>query len=531
MALFRQAMFEEIKSNFRVCSGRPSPSAVAYREQMLGLFFSTYGKASRIIITLLPNGNWEDDTCVEFYPPAELDVEHVDVDVVADVFAGAMLKALLPSILKLFATHHWTGFDIAVDQCGGMDCCHRLGRRTAKRWLSYFDTKQSQAKPTATQATRLPLEGGPAPKPLQDQQPPGGGVEPKTEDIHVEDPVARAAGLKKEEDWAAVNSKRREEVEQYWSSDPLWFMIICRMVFTPLQKMQAKFKISAAAWETRQRAKVARKVMKGESPVGSRDYRLLVCARNDEELTCRVSLMKLMDDDKPVWDGLLDNQPEGMTVHARQLGYRMTTRMMVLLQEHLLQPHDGYFWQTLLLPWKPALAEKITRDCKCADACEGEFVDPWTLELFREFPSAELLQSKKCTAVIVLALHLTNVDTSQLEALHATIRRLIMMASVHTHKRSFEDVNAAWMMVTCRRQHRQQEAQKKAMGIKDPSKPRCRKKRLAMSGGGPVAKKRARGGGGAWRAYVRQRLVGCGVKHPFEDTWHDPFGRVQGATT
>ena len=130
--------------------------------------------------------------------------------------------------------------------------------------------------------------------------------------------------------------------------------------------------------------------------------------------------------------------------------------------------------------------------------------------VWKQFPSVELLRSARCRAVIILALTMASVDGSALEALHATVRRLILAAAVHTHVRSFSDVNASWLMLTARRLANRRAKTEKTAEAKAKAKPMklriSKRKQMSSAAEVPKPKHLRTGGGGPWRLFVRERL-------------------------
>ena len=502
-----------------MCEGAPSPSANAYRHAMYELFFKTYGKMARTICALLPNGDWRVRTRVQFYPPGRVKRDNVDKSAIATVFANCMLKAFLPKTLRIFAVHHWTGFDACVDQQGGMESCHYLASRTVKRFIAKFP------KPKKTQTVRkhdlaLLDDDAPAPAPLHDAEPVG--VAGAAQEGNVGggvDPAMKSNILKGPDQWAEENKNVRAVTETFWEQKPLWHLVLARKTFTPIQRLQqTKFSQAGAVWEFRQRAGLARKKNRGEDLTNGRTYRMLERARNTAENKCKSEIAALFEPVTP-WEHLMDPEAKGLTVHARQLAFRMASRAGCALEQNMIMPQGGWPGRAVRIPWEPQFAAELDEKCR-KNNCTGGLVDNWSRSLWEQFPSPSLLQSQKCKAVILLMLMLACVDGSALESLHATIRRLILSAAVHTHVRSFKDVNASWLMVTARRHLKRMEKVSKQA---EPSKPKTRAsrrtKRKQMSTPGPEpANKRVRrpGAGGSWRAFVRQRLWGCKHRKPLQ---------------
>jgi hypothetical protein len=143
-----------------------------------------------------------------------------------------MVKGFLGKTLVLYASHHWTGFDAAIDQQGGLDACHMLCRRTVQRFLEAKDGKSGRrdAPPKPDMAHLAALEGD-APMPaLADDAPAlaaAGGPQPGEPGKAIPEGVPVPANLV---DWATVNSQRRQVVREHWTAVPLRMLILVRMM-------------------------------------------------------------------------------------------------------------------------------------------------------------------------------------------------------------------------------------------------------------------------------------------------------------
>ena len=121
-----------------ICSGAPPPAAVAFKRHMCDLFFGSLPALSESLVKLLPNGDWRKQDVVEFYANIDLGT-CVNRQLVAQYLALGLIKAFLPNMLHVYARHHWTGAEIAVEQQGLLEACHGLFRRTYRRFVILVD--------------------------------------------------------------------------------------------------------------------------------------------------------------------------------------------------------------------------------------------------------------------------------------------------------------------------------------------------------------------------------------------------------
>ena len=534
MKQFRNALYIEIVTTLDIMNGAPDASAVAYRQRMMQLFMKSFSSISTALAACMPNGEWRIRSRVKFYPPHGLigPVSKKTKHNIVHFLAVSLLKAFVPLVLKLFAVHHWTGLDIALDQQGALEACHYLFSRAAKRYLlKNVAAKKDWRRPVAE---LFGLGDAARPVPVEDV--------PLAELAPVDpDPVVEPAGepadpaiqpQKSETDWAAVNAKRRQVMTEFWSSSPLWLLVILRLILEPLRAlMEMKFKTGSWTWGVRQRAKAARAAARGGDQAEAREYRGLLSANNVEESKAMLEVKRIITESEP-WLYVLDPEPQALTVHGRCLGFRMATRAGAGLYESLIYRHQQYPFPTLRLPREPELAPSIRRDATDT-TCVGGYCDPWTRALVQQFPTERDLVSADCRAVIFLVLLISWTCTSTLETLHATIRRLIKSLSVHTHQTTWHDVNATWLMVTYRRmkerclmlrgQHVQAKPRHQVEAPIPRKEKRTKTKRMTDGTVAPQGNK-PRKVGGAWRAFMRQKFTGCGVKQPFK------YGNMADAT-
>ena len=247
----------------------------------------------------------------------------------------------------------------------------------------------------------------------------------------------KASILKGPDQWAEENKNIRAVMETFWEQRPLWHLVLNRKNFTPIQELQqVKFKQAAAVWEFRQRARVARKKNRGEDLTNARTYRLLERARNTAENTCKASIAALFQPVTP-WQHLMDPEPKGLTVHARQLGFRQASRSGCALEQNMIMPQEGWPGRAVRSPWEPHFADEL--DQRCRDhTCTGGLVDEWSTSLWGQFPSADLLKSTKCKAVIMLVLFmlLASVSIGVVGGPIRVIRRVKKHINAIKHTRS-----------------------------------------------------------------------------------------------
>ena len=516
MSNFRNCVFQEILQTLVLLIGTPTREAQEYKELMMSLFFSSRSAVKHAMVCILPNGDWRKVDRVEFYVPFGVtDLSKIDKNAVAQFFAVGFIKAFVSEQFNVCALHHWTGYDVAMDQQAGMVACHGLMRRCIRRYLAQFERKQ---KATSNKSNAVGAIDDTA-TPLAITDGADAAAASASASAGASHGAAAESDAKTADDWAQVNEKRREEVRVFWQGDPLWRLKLARRVMQPIIVMQ-QFKLLRAGvgWEIQQQAKVARLLSLGLSTQGGRDYRLLDAAENTAERQCIATLSGLLTDER-AWRLYMDHHPAAMTVSGRALGFRMVSRAASATQTCLYDVHEGYPFKAFRVYKHPDLAASILEDVELHKDCKGGYLDPIALWLVKKFNTVATMQSQACRSVLMLMFLVVFCCISALEAAHAFIRRLVIATSVQRGRRTFIDVNIAWLMRGFRlvrsftNVHLGAAKPERAVQSHDVGKSRKRRKmkRMVKSKGA-----RKRGGcGGAWRAFLRKKYFGCRLFRPF----------------
>ena len=134
MRIFRNCMLQEIFATLEVLEGRPTDEATLYRKRATGMFLKA-GKVARknkANMSVLPNVDWTLSDRVQVYvqPGAIWNRLYV-----ALLVAKALTTALCGSSFRIFNRSRWTNNDLAVNQFGLLESCHKLLSRCYRRWL------------------------------------------------------------------------------------------------------------------------------------------------------------------------------------------------------------------------------------------------------------------------------------------------------------------------------------------------------------------------------------------------------------
>lgn len=440
MAKFRACLCDEIASRFRVCHGVVPPDAIEYKRWVLGLFVSHGGKLAvrRILLALCPNGDWRQDEIQFFLAPGhkatkEQLLQHV---------TGGLVTALAASQPQLYRRSRWTGADLATDALGVLEACHKLLSTTFMRFSASFEPR--------SRARRLMAASGSGEGVAPPSVPSAGGDEHREQasEPRAGDMMAlavaggEAQGLsdprESEPDWKLINAKHRSAGAEWVMTNPLGLLFAQRLVMEPLRKlMDRQFFVAADDWEMSQRWRLAEAMKRGPASHTDRQYRMGVAAQGEGEAAFFEQLKGLLDNED-CWKHL----PLGShTAEFRALIFCLISRAGGAVFDLLAAPQRTFPLKLFRLLAEPALAGELASAPDCV-------LDPWSAEMRRMHPS---FAGPEFNQKLVLLGQVLMKDISQLESKHATIRRLLLTASVQTHVPSLQDLSSQWSLLSFRR--------------------------------------------------------------------------------
>ena len=136
---FRRALMEEIDSRLQVRQGFPGRESIVYKQRAVRLFLQN-GEAvlrRRLLLAVCPNGEWRSPH-VEFWVNAATPPRLRDRACILEHLTQGLCLAFTSSQPALYDRHRWTGSDIAVDELGIFEACHRLLSTTYCRFCARF---------------------------------------------------------------------------------------------------------------------------------------------------------------------------------------------------------------------------------------------------------------------------------------------------------------------------------------------------------------------------------------------------------
>ena len=209
---------------------------------------------------------WRSDR-IECYLPAGTEGS-VDREKVLNHMTAGLVTALCSSQPELYVRHRWTGSELATDDLGILESCHKLLSTTYKRFVLHCQPS------LAKHLSALPLQPEQLPALLDS------------------DPTASADDDKKgpeKDEWesqAEVNATNRQIAFSWTSSQPLGKLVLSRLIMEPLrQLLSEQFRVSGAEWAKQQECLVAKALEAGLDATRARKYRIAVAASGEDEAT------------------------------------------------------------------------------------------------------------------------------------------------------------------------------------------------------------------------------------------------------
>lgn len=468
---FRQCLEDEVRSTLSICRGSAGPSAALYRSACVRCFLPRAVRRyeRELTIRFLPNGNWQNSEEVEVWIP---DGEGaIDEEAVKNTVASGILFAFASKRFKIYAKSRWNDSDISVGSIGLIFSCHDLGRRTLRRFCNKFESP-------GRAVVGIDGEFG------QDHNVGGAGQaeEPSVvPDVDQQQLMIREGGGTNEQAFD-FHSKSRNSASTWIASDPFPRILVLRLVLElPQRYIRSLYFFQTPSWERTQQVKELKAKKKGLRGV-HREFMCLVAARGSLETTLYRQLELLMVDAR-LWTVIPDRY---ITVKLNAVAFLMCSRLGCQVEQNLAHRHRSYPFKLYLWLEDPSLATSIRSASDCMKTS-------WVLDFLRQFPlSDDITECEESFDVLVAIMRELHDEMIEIEAKHATLRRLLKGKGVQTHTLDVEELSADFVL-----RGRQEPAHAGDDG-QQPGDP-LEHDVGEDAGAGRVRK---RGGGGAWRAFI-----------------------------
>lgn len=486
-----------------ITNSRPKGEWVRFREHVFGLFLNNAARHEmrRHVLGNLVAGDWQQRGDVQILVPGDC-----DESVVRQNVANILPYILVNSAPQVLNRARWAKWDEPISDVGLIEACHGLWSSCFPLWARFQSTG---ALPTAEEIDRMCSDDGFAAFArgfVGEFDHRRGGQEAT---MAPDDTTGKSVGGN------AQDNDHSRSVEVRWCgcnpNGPFGVLVVMRAGGEPsrLRMATALFE-GGAEFDDRELARLAELLCKGRRlDIGDPSFRLLSSAlgRGAEEF--RRSLQALGT--PQAWGALPD---DFWTLKLQTMAFKMVSAAGGAAWELVDRPRTGYPWRLFLVLDDPSFAETVLAEharSKCLfDAWSDEFVQHYSEDLQRP------------TSLAFVELHviaaMAKEDMSQIESLHAILRRYIVARSVQTQGIRLDELSCYFVSRILRNRNKMVDnwcgAEANAPGPVQPvASPRSGEGAIALPEAGGQAKRR-HGAGGGWRAFLHERS--WGVKADFK---------------
>ena len=499
MRLFRQVFREIVETKLVYVREPPRQVDLDRTRMVLDITLpatTSSNRLKRAIILSLFNGNWFNGSVVEHKCTGCCADRQHSVQRLCTLGTMVFCGAAPP----MWPRSRWTGAREAVNVLLLLQSCHGLLSHTYLRWAAGLRGgqwvhdrlgSQSAEAEADTVVREGPGDGGDGLGPDRFRGGFGADDDGALDDANVL-PEQRAS-----DEW----EQRQLEQSRYRRNACAWLLsrsmhsgiIMARMCLGPLASLMDNYLAQAGAqWDRKQDSHAAAATMRHgeEDGLSHRTFRALLLLRGDLTRPPLEEVRKLMFD-RGSWEFMpLGSRTAGLRSRIATMLSHAGSRISSLAAEHAHYPYKCF---GLLEGSSDVLADEIQREF-LETPC---VLDAWSHSLISPYVERGLsLTSQALRAELAHTAYLLEADNAATEARHASIRRSIYSASLHTHTERVQLANAEWMLRMMRKVSFPMRVLTKRRGKVPASSPQD---------GAP--KKRA-GCGGSWRAFVREQSFG-----------------------
>eukprot|EP00438_Fugacium_kawagutii_P009890 Skav207827 [mRNA] locus=scaffold367:4631:6853:- [translate_table: standard] len=475
----RKCISEEIRSKFKLVVG-PAPGGYLseYRQEVYELFlgknFSNQDvkkkhQVLRIkqvqVLNFFLNGDIQNESEIVWYAPFNIAKEDA-----IELVCKYVPFALLPAAIAVFPRHRWHGCEIPIDQLGLLAAHHNLLKHACLRFFKHFPesgtTQVAQTAPAVKAASAwaaAAISFMPAPEesedaPINQQQP-----------LPLPVSNAEATDPQQQVSWEEFNRLIRAKVKHWVLQDEVLALPLLRFACSPIIGfMFACLKIAGEAWQTQEEH--------SQLLTGKRKYRVLEAFLGKDLENTFADLSRRLHLQIPALP---------LAAHTRRccvLLFCMIARAASALHFLIRNVRSG-------LPYKLfACLEGRSSEVTQSPPCLHDSLTNAFMEVFG--PGEHGLDGPEAVATLHVLAETALVDIAAVESRHATIRRALESGSVQTWRYTLEQLSGNFV---CKQSYKQrQHVSERLFRTKPKEKVQRTKKR--------------RGGGGAWRAFVRDQL-------------------------
>ena len=481
MDKFRDCFVSVLKSKLRLMKWRRlTRSEILFKMFIISSFFR--GKTScALLVTIkrcLP-GPW-DSTVLEYYVDDGSDTTEQDV---LQLWQDWLVPCFIGHVPHLWPTGKWTGYEISLKDVG----VFLIGALLADSFRLYMSEHHASEIPKAP------------------------GAQLALEDDNVDSGAASSAKATEDSgNVAAEENKNSRAVTSRWISEGLhlYIPVIAKCTRPSTTYMNQELDASSHTWSVMQWARNIKPAQQQglEQLLHGRDWALLdaACGVRDRQL-----MEALRELQNPAEYTGLPSQLK--TVENRHFIFKIVSFQGSYAHEKLELPHTLPPYSLLVLAKHPDRAACFRHQMMC------EFLgDDYSLQFYKYFESHGGVDGYAARLELSIMIIIGKNTTSHLESLNGYLRRLIRLRQTNPmrfielcEKFILARVKArearlnypAYFYPKKKRVNRKSKGKKKAGGTSSAQSAKSKVRKTAVKGG-------RRGGGGAWRAFVRKRCTG-----------------------
>ena len=425
----------------------------------------------RLVLGTFLNGDLQDNAAVHTWV-VEL---APDRDRILEMFRLYVVPCLIPCKVYMFPRQRWTNTELSIDYFGLLCSHHNLLEPTVQQWISLNIKPQDSFAPSAFSGSKQFLGWGSVlqdalqDKPLHDPDPDDADEEPDQPQQHDQD---KTEATDAKEHWIKMRKQSRKKFRMWADANPGPKLVALRTATTPVVTFTHKLlSRSGDTWERKQELKTVR----GEQ----RTFRALEAFRGTD-----------------------------LNAFFADLNHAFHSRMEALAERDMIRNNQVLTFQMLSavgagidfyigLRWRsyPVRLFGLLDDHPDPEAVQFPcLLDEFSQHLLEQFDKAGGALSEFAKhSMTCLAMTFT-MGIAEIEARHASTRRIVTVKGVQTHMPSLDDISANWV---CRRNA----IMRSEYPSSPPTSPRVQKS-------ADSANKTWKKPGGPWRAFVSEQLQG-----------------------
>lgn len=426
---FRRAVKSIVAKKLRIDrSSPPPPDHQARHQEILDVFLPSACPEvdlKRVTIASLANGDWSDTTCITHHclgsPLSDGEIRIA--------FDSAFVSAMVGSGPTSFPSRNWVGAEHAPSWLGLLAACHGLLQEAYCSWASKLGSG-ARASDAAAETANAGA-GAPDPAAVWGEAPQVGlGDGPRAAAPAEGDDGRASADVMRE-----LHAKYRATALRWLSSSrPVMVEMLCiRVILEPHRRFMSRhLHMSGEEWEQERMAADAEDLRNqgGGGRLHTPRFRLVHAHNGDLESDALDDFHELMRSES-VW--------RIIPGHARTLMVQNDLFIMLSRSScrahRLRRLHEGFPYRMfgLIGAAREEVLESIQAENKC-------LMDPWSRRIAELFN--DNLGGPDVHAILSATAAVAHEETVQIEARHATLRRVLAARSIQSKRLDMNSLNA-----------------------------------------------------------------------------------------